>query len=220
MVHSDFQTTDADGNILQSSIAALRKPDARPSGDVFPRLFMDSFIVGNSVLIHRECFEKAGGFDESIRFGDYLLWMRIARHYKVDYVNQVLTQYRQHAVQNTQAMPVADPDQASVGLQAIKKILELYPDVRTELGEKTIGRRIAGLYFDLAYRWLWAGEFASVRLCLRKAIRHWPTHFMYYAVYAATFLPKSVLGHARKTWRRISDRHSNVEVQRRAACAR
>jgi len=209
MVHSDFQTTDAHGKVLEPSVAASRKREARPSGHVFPQLFMDSFIVGNSVLIRKECFEKLGGFDEGIRFGDYLLWMRIARHYQVDYVDKVLTRYRQHPAQNTQIVPVTDPDQASVGVQAIKKILDLYPEVRQELGEQTIGRRFATLYFDLAYRWFSAGAFPSARLCLMKSIRHWPTNFRYYMVYGATFLPPSVLTSARKKWRRIGDRASS-----------
>jgi len=203
MVHSDFQTTDSEGNILEPSVAASRKREARPSGYVFPQLFMDSFIVGNSVLIRKECFNRLGGFDESIRFGDYLLWLRIARHYRVDYVDNVLTQYRQHAVQSTQVVPDINPDQASVGLQAIRKILELYPEVRDELGTRRIERRFATLYFDLAYRWFSAGAFPSARLCLRKSIRHWPTNFGYYMVFIATFSPPSFLTFARRTRRRI-----------------
>jgi glycosyltransferase involved in cell wall biosynthesis len=206
MVHSDFQTIDADGNVLQPSVAALRDQDARPSGYVFPRLFMDSFIVGDSAVIRKECWEKLGGFDESIRFGDYLLWMRIARHHRIDYVPKVLTQYRLHAVQSTQAALVTDPDQASVGVQAIKKILELYPEARGELGARTIGRRFARLYSDLAYRWFSEGEFPTARRCLRKSIRNSPTNIRYYVIYGATFLPKSALTAARKAWRRIRGR--------------
>ena len=205
MVHSDFQTTDADGNILEPSIAALRGPEARPSGHVFPQLFMESFIVGNSVLIRKECFHKAGGFDESILFGDYLLWMRIARHYRIDYVGKVLTQYRQHAVQSTQAPPVGDPDQASVAVQAIKKILDLYPEARTELGERTIGQRFGRLYFEVACRWFAVGAFPEARVCLARSIRHWPTNLRYYMVYGATFVPKPVLTSARKTFRRVRE---------------
>lgn len=204
MVHSDFQMTDGDGNVIVPSVAATRGSHARPSGHVFPQLFMDSFIVGNSVMIRKEIFETLGGFDESLRFGDYLLWMRIARHYKVDYVPKALTQYRQHAVQSTRSLPPADPDQASVGIQAIKKILELYPEARGELGDRMIRRRLATLYFDVAYRWFSERELRTTRMCLRKAIRHWPTHLRYYLFFASTLVPANLLSRARKLRRRIS----------------
>ena len=58
MVHSDFQTTDVNGNVLESSVAVCRERN-RPSGEVFRELFMDSFVVGNSVLIRREGFRPA-----------------------------------------------------------------------------------------------------------------------------------------------------------------
>ena len=53
MVHADFQTIDGEGNVLEASVAACRER-TRPSGYVFPALFLDSFIVGNSVLIDRK----------------------------------------------------------------------------------------------------------------------------------------------------------------------
>src|SRR5262249_41506631 len=96
MVHSDFQTIDAYGNVIEQSVAGCRGRTRR-SGYVFPQLFMDSFMVGNSVLIRKECFTRLGLFDEGLRWGDYHMWMRIARNYRVDYIARVLTKYRQHA---------------------------------------------------------------------------------------------------------------------------
>src|SRR4029077_3221779 len=127
-------------NVLEASVATSRGR-TRPSGRVFPQLFLDSFIVGNSVLIRRECFDKLGIFDESLRWGDYHMWMRIARHYKVDYVPKVLTKYRQHPTQSTRSTFTSQPDSDSVGLQAIKKLLERYPEIHQELGKRTIRRR-------------------------------------------------------------------------------
>jgi glycosyltransferase involved in cell wall biosynthesis len=209
MVHSDFQTTDPDGKVLEESVAVCRNR-TRPSGRVFPQLFMDSFIVANSVLIRRECLEHLGGFDESLRFGDYLLWMRLARRYKIDYVGKVLTQYRQHASQSTQNVPVGSPDEESVGIQSIRRILELYPAVREELGERTIRRRLGSLYFDLAYSWFNKGTFPNARLCLAKSIRFWPSNVQYYLLYGATLLPRSLVRFCRRKWRRARDLYSRM----------
>jgi glycosyltransferase involved in cell wall biosynthesis len=190
MVHSDFRTTDVNGSVIEDSVA-LRRNRKRPSGHVFPQLFMDSFIVGNSVLIRRECFERLGMFDESLRWGDYHMWMRIARHYKVDYVPKVLTSYRQHPTQSTRSVAVARPDEDPVALQAIRKILDAYPEVRRELGEQTVQRRIASFYFDLAWAWYAKGAGAYARVCLRRALALWPANPRYLVLYAASFVRPS-----------------------------
>jgi glycosyltransferase involved in cell wall biosynthesis len=202
MAHSDFQTITAEGGVIEASVAASRNRK-RVSGHVFPQLFMDSFIVGNSVLIRKECFEHLGPFDEELPWGDYHMWLRIAKHYKVDYVPEVLTKYRQHATQNTREMPVEKPNMESVALIAIRKLLEQYPEIRRELGEKTVRRRMAALYFDMAYSWFSRGAFRYARLFLTKAMRLWPTQFRYYVLYAASLLRPAHALAMRNAWRKV-----------------
>jgi glycosyltransferase involved in cell wall biosynthesis len=207
MVHSDFRTIDPDGNVLEESVARCRQRK-RPSGSVFRELFLDSFIVGNSVLIRKECFERLGMFEESFRWGDYHMWLRIARHYRVDYVDKVLTSYRQHPTQSTRTVATSRPDQDSVAMQAIDKLLTANPDIRSELGDALIRRRRAALYFDLAYSWHLAGDFRSARVCLRRAIAVHPFDLRFYVLYAACLLPQSQTAALRTAWRRIRGRHS------------
>jgi glycosyltransferase involved in cell wall biosynthesis len=209
MVHADFQTIDMEGRVIEESVAA-RRGRKRPSGEVFPQLFMDSFIVGNSVLIRRECFTKLGLFDESLRWGDYLMWLRIARNYKVDYVDRVLTRYRQHPTQSTRTPERQRPDERPVGLLVIEKVLAEYPEVRQELGEKVIWRRTASFYFDLAYGWFLKGEMANARVCLRRAIglRSW--NRKYILLYAAALLPAPQSRAVRKAWRRLRGRDTMI----------
>jgi glycosyltransferase involved in cell wall biosynthesis len=202
MVHSDFQTIDVTGNILEASVAVCRNR-VRPSGRVFPELFMDSFIVGNSVLIRRECFEKLGLFDESLRWVDYHMWMRIARNYQVDYVGKVLTKYRQHATQSTRTAPVNRSELEPVGAAAIRKILELYPEVRREIGTAAVRRRMARLYFDMACIWFSQGALPSSRFCLMKCIGLWPANARYYMLYAASLLGPSRALALQDRWHRF-----------------
>jgi glycosyltransferase involved in cell wall biosynthesis len=202
MVHSDFQTTDVTGSIVEESVAECRGR-ARPSGNVFHDLFLDSFIVGNSVLIRKECFDRLGIFDETLKWGDYHMWMRIARHYRVDYVPKVLTKYRQHFTQSTRSTFTSEADSDSVALQAIKKLLEQYPEIRQELGEKTIRRRMAMLYYDMAYAWFAKEEMRNARICAMRAIRLWPTHLKYLRMYLVCLLPPSQAKALRQTWRKL-----------------
>lgn len=209
MVHSDIQTIDSHGEILEASAKRCRQR-AQPSGHVFRDLFMHSMICGNSVMIRRECFDRLGLFDESLRWGDYLMWMRIARHYRIDYVDQVLTKYRQHPTQSTRDLTADPPAEPPPALKAIERVLELYPEIRQELGERTIRRRVASFYFDQAYRWFTSDQPASARLCLRRALRLWPTNPRYLSLYGATLLGPAQRSAGRQLWRRVSGRQAET----------
>ena len=202
MVHADFQTIDPDGRIIEESVAKCRDR-RRPSGHVFRDLFLDSFICANSVLIRKECFDRLGGYDEGLLWGDYHMWLRIARHYKIDYIPKVLAQYRQHFTQGTRSVPVLRADEDPIALSAVKSIVALYPEVRKELGERTIRRRMAAVYFGGAYYWFEYGAFANARIHLAKAISLWPSNLRYYLMYMATLLKPGQAEALRRAWHRV-----------------
>jgi len=205
MVHSDFQTIDPSGQVIEASVAA-RRGRVRPSGEVFVPLFMDRFIVGISVLVRRECFDRLGLFDETLRWGDYLMWMRIARHYRVDYIDQVLTSYRQHPTQSTRDMAADPAGEPPAAMAAIDRILALHPEIRQELGERAIRRRRSKFYFDRAYLWFTTGDTAGARTCLVPALRLWPTNPRYLALFAATLCGPGPAAAARRAWRVLTGR--------------
>ena len=209
MVHSDFQTIDTDGNVIEESVAA-RRGRQRPSGHVFPQLFIDSFIVANSVLVRRECFTRLGGFDESLHWGDYHMWLRVALHYKVDYVDRVLTRYRQHDTQSTRASAGDQTERPPVGLQALEMILDAYPEARGLLEERAIRRRKAAIYFGLAYGAYRSEEQRTARKYLRTALRLWPTNLRFVMLYLACLLEPAHARAARAAWRRLQGRDLNV----------
>ena len=202
MVHSDFQTVDVEGNVIEASVAAARGR-TRPSGHVFRQLFQDSFIVGNSVLIRRECFTRLGTFDEGVPWGDYQMWLRIARHYKIDYVDEVLTKYRMHPTQTTRSRADERPDDPPPALRAIERLVERHPEIREELGDRVVRQRMASFYFDRAWSWFSSGEPVSARLCVKRALRLWPTNPRYLVLYLASFLGASQGRAARQAWRRL-----------------
>jgi glycosyltransferase involved in cell wall biosynthesis len=200
MVYSDFQTIDPAGSIIEESVAVSRKR-TRPSGDVFRQLFLDSFIVGNSVLIRKECFNRLGMFDETLRWGDYHMWLRIALHYRVGYTPKSLTKYRQHPSQSTRT-PSARDLEDPVAIVALRKLLDSYPEARRRIGEKEIKRRMAVLYFDTALIWWSRDMFKNARHFARKAIRLTPAQSSYYLFYAACLLRPSHSKQLREVWHR------------------
>jgi glycosyltransferase involved in cell wall biosynthesis len=64
-------------------------------GNVFEALLERNWIAPtSSVVLKRECFENAGLFDPAMSFSeDYDLWLRIAREYAFDYVEDPLVKY-------------------------------------------------------------------------------------------------------------------------------
>jgi glycosyltransferase involved in cell wall biosynthesis len=201
MVHSDIRTIDDEGKILEYSAAACRHRH-QPSGFVFRDLFMHSMICGNSVLIRKECFDRLGLWDEGLRWADYHMWLRVARHYRIDYVPKVLTAYRQHASQDTRG--TIDPLVAKpIGVQTLEQLLEEDPRIRAELGDATVRRRLASLYFEVAYRWFELGDFVRARAGTRQALRQSPLNLRYLAAFLGTYLAPTRAKAARATWRRL-----------------
>lgn len=93
VVYGQLQGIDSEGNILPPSESIDHS--RWPSGWVTERLFQDNCIPFGSVLVRRECFDRLGGFDESLRMGDdWDLWLRFSTRYKFLYLPEVMLKYR------------------------------------------------------------------------------------------------------------------------------
>ena len=93
VVYSRARYIDGDGNPLD---LRLQSKYLQPrSGKVTEWLIFDNFVPFSSSVVRRECFEKIGLFDESLKMGiDWDLWLRISVHYEFDYINEPLLIYR------------------------------------------------------------------------------------------------------------------------------
>jgi glycosyltransferase involved in cell wall biosynthesis len=75
--------------------AGMPAPPEPPRGRVLPPMFVQNFVCFSSVVVRREVFAHVGRFDP--RWGlaiDYDLWLRVARHYAFDCVDEELVRYR------------------------------------------------------------------------------------------------------------------------------
>lgn len=72
--------------------------EARPewSGKVWRALFGQRFICPPTVLFRTEALREVGGYDESLSFEDFDIWMRLLRGGEAVYVPELVCAYRQH----------------------------------------------------------------------------------------------------------------------------
>ena len=71
------------------------------SGQVFDELISGNFIGSPSfVLVRRECFDRAGMFNEQMNYSeDFEMWLRIAKEYKICYIDEPLAIYHVHKLE-------------------------------------------------------------------------------------------------------------------------
>jgi len=64
-------------------------------GKVLDRLLINMIIPFSSAVARRRCLIAIGMFDESLAIApDFDLWLRLGKEYEIDYVDEVLVEYR------------------------------------------------------------------------------------------------------------------------------
>ncbi len=80
---------DPQGGLLPSTDFAFHR------GAIFDDVLLDNFICYSSVLLRREILDHVGSFDDRLDLAlDYDLWLRAAKHYRFDYIDEPLVKYR------------------------------------------------------------------------------------------------------------------------------
>lgn len=145
-------------NVGEDGRVYSRERPGGPSGKVFEQLLAGDFIGASSkVLIRRACLEQVGPLDESLPTRpDHDLFLRLARRYPVDLVDEELVEFRIH------------PDRISRNLQKKEqgwaRFLEKW---RPELeGRPAVHRR---LRFQQAFE---LGKLCHLRGEHGRALRH------------------------------------------------
>lgn len=67
---------------------------AVPEGRIFDRLIRFNFIASPTVMIRKAAIDAVGGYDESLFYEDYDMWLRLADRYEFRYLPEIVTNYR------------------------------------------------------------------------------------------------------------------------------
>lgn len=94
VVYSRARYIDEQGRTLED-FKLVGKYLVPKSGNVTNYLLLDNFVPFSSSIVRRNCLERCGTFDESLKMGiDWDLWLRISTAYEFDFVDEPLLIYR------------------------------------------------------------------------------------------------------------------------------
>lgn len=184
LVHCDFllQVENPNGPVLK------KWPYANnwPSGYVLPFMFVQSMIGTSSVVTRRECFDVAGLFDPRF-FGpeDYHLWLRIARHYPITYLDKPLSIYRHHGENLTTNRVGLKREILSV----VESFVQENPGLEEEIGVDVVRRGLFDRHYALAYVLYDEGDYKESRPYFAHCIKLQLSHCLSYGYYLVSFLP-------------------------------
>ena len=140
----------------------LKKNRPGKSGWVLTDLFKASFIRTSSAIIRKECFDKVGLFDESLpECEEYDLWLRIAKHYPIGFINDVLTVY-------TDNPKGVSTDSLAGRLQRLKVLEKDY--LKEVIPTALYRKRLASNYHYVGRHYLKQGGKGEGKKYLRRSI--------------------------------------------------
>ncbi len=188
---SDVDFFNEEGIFIKGAIRQEKNPR---SGQVFDELFRNNFISSATIFLRRECFDKAGLFNERIFYAeDTDMWLRIAKYFQLGYIPRSLAKYRVHAQARTQQF-----DKHYGSMEQIYRSL-INDDPRYFSKRKLLIRNVYyNLYRRWAYRYFEVKEYRLARKIYLKAIKHQPLNFICWKYTLSTFLPKKMINSLRE----------------------
>lgn len=167
-----------------------------PAGEpakILQSLVIRNRISTNTVIVKKRYFDKTGLFDEDLRFGeDYDMWLRIAKYYKVDYLNTVLTKYRLH-VNNLSKINKEKEERVIIDMIKIRKrALQENPEIFKNMNSRTSNECYYQLYLNLANFYLSFGINDKARRNILQYIRFYPYNLTPYLLFLISFMPAGI----------------------------
>lgn len=96
-IYSDADVMDGQGKPIEGGfIRRHRQFDKIPSGNIYNVLLEKNFIPAMTIMLRKSVVDELGGYDESLIYEDYDMWLRIARSYEIRYSDYVSCRYRVH----------------------------------------------------------------------------------------------------------------------------
>lgn len=186
LVYCDLSYFDADGSIDRPSRFNAHPP---LSGNVLREMFVQGCPMHTStVVIRSQCFDKVGLFDEDLSYyEDQDLWFRLAKMFKVDYVDAPLARWRIH----DQVHPYKKIYLWNRAFR--KRVLETSPRLHESLSKDELYRGYYWFVYRAALAHLATRETILAREALAECLAFDPFWFKAHVVLGGTYLPSLFL---------------------------
>lgn len=163
LVYTDWIAIDAKGKELEV-IRCISPPRER----AIREMLYATFVNGSSILMRKECHNKVGYYEETLRADlDSDMWLRLLKYYQFGHIAQPSIKYRIHSTNlswNTKLM-LYSIDVVHARALANFTIQELFSD----LGNDSI--RIGQEYENIARHYVKYLLFRAARVALMKSIK-------------------------------------------------
>lgn len=161
-------------------------------GELFEQFLERNYIpTASLVMVRRSCFDKAGDFDESLSIvDDYDFYIRIARNYKIEYVDRSLVYWRRHVHSASKVTEKLIHNRIAMREKILKN--QILNDWQRSIVSQLLKRD----YFALGYFLLSSYQEKKASKFFRKSLGHKPLLSMIYLI--CSYLPVSVYKFIRK----------------------
>lgn len=180
-----FETAPLEIGVIYSGFWRIQgdKKDYIPSnkitereGDIHTELLKENFITTQSIVVRRECFGKAGMFDENLpRLQDWELVLRLSKYYRFLFIDEplVISYYSNESIS-------ADKEAYIIALELIlKKHFEDFNQFKHILSKH---------YYILGKTIYSEGDLVKSRRYFFSAIEKYPLNIDYLIGYLKSFL--------------------------------
>lgn len=135
----------------------LREYPRRPrTGWIAKKLLLKNFIPNSTPVIRRECFERAGLFDQSVFTpADWDMWIRLSENYKAGYINLPLTKYRISGSYILKNLEQTETEELLILTKALSRNRGLGKHFKNEV--------ISNTYLRSAINYLLVSDFSSAK---------------------------------------------------------
>ncbi len=167
------------------------------SGNIASKLICGDFIPSPTPLIKKHVFDIVGTFEESSRLGeDWLMWLKIASKFPVEFIREPLARYRVHTGSVSKKENIEKI--LSGALQTINYILAFFPSEYSAYKRKAF----QAYYLCVTKKYLSANDPKTARYYLHEGIKSYGATFNLIFYMVISFLPFKKLKLLRdKIWR-------------------
>ena len=186
LVYCDLSYFAPDGPMERPSRFNTHPPQ---SGHALREMFIQKCPMHTStVVLRRQCLNTVGLFDEGLSyFEDQDLWFRLAKVFKIDYVDAPLVRWRLH----DQPHPYKEIQLSARAVR--KRVLESSPQLRESLSKGELYRGYYRYVYRAALAHLATGEPALARQALAECLAFNPLWLKAHIVWLGTYLPELFL---------------------------